>query len=184
MFPLRRRFQRSPARANGFSLVEALVSSFLLMLAVSQSLSIFGTTLSALGKSRLRDSLNAAIHADLEAVRNQVADWALEAPGDGLIRYAPGSTSCEENQLAQALLSDKRTESTPQLPEESTLDLSGSSVPTPGLLVTRTIKPVGIDDSSSGDGNLIEVGYSTNANSLISIKRKSILMIPAQGWCS
>ena len=184
MFPLRKRFQRSPARANGFSLVEALVSSFLLMLAVSQSLSIFGTTLSAMGKSRLRDSLNAAIHADLEAVRNQVADWALETPADGLTSYAPDSNSCDSNQLATALLDDKRAESTPQLVASTTLDLTASSIPTPGLAITRTIKPVGTADKSSGDGNLLEVDYSTNTNRLISIKRKSILMIPAQGWCS
>ena len=160
------------------------MSSFLLMLAVSQSLSIFGTTLSAMGKSRLRDSLNTAIHADLEAVRNQVADWALETPADGLTSYSPDSTSCDSNQLAAALLIDKRAESTPQLVASTTLDLTGSSISTPGLAITRTIKPVSTADNSSGDGNLIEVDYTTNTNSLISIKRKSVLLIPAQGWCS
>lgn len=183
MFRLRKPLRRSQARANGFSLVEALVSSFLLMLAVSQSMSIFGTTLSAMGKSRLRDSLNAAIHADLESVRDQVADWAL-IPDGGLTSYAPDNTGCDSNQLATALLDDKRTESTPQLLASATLDLTGSSVPAPNLAVTRTIKPLSTTDSSSGDGNLIEVFYSTNDNSLISISRKSILMIPAQGWCS
>ena len=72
---------------QGFSLVEALVASFLLMFTVSQSLRVFSTTMDTIGKSRLRDSLNAAIHADLEEVRNEVADWATDTSREGMTRY-------------------------------------------------------------------------------------------------
>ena len=170
----------------GFSLVEALVSSFLLMLAVSQSLRVFGFTMTALGASRIRDGLNAAIHADLEAVRNEVATWRLDTSVDGMTAYnlQGYSEACKTNTLATELLKDKREGSPSMLVETvPAISLGGSSVPSKGSSVKRDITVFARTEGGSGDGNLIQVAYATNPGSVVSIERKAVISIPAQGWC-
>jgi len=166
----------------GFSLVEALISSFLLMLAVSQSLNVFGLTMNALGLSRIRDGLNAAIHADLEAVRNEVASWRLDTSVDGMTAYnlQDYSEDCKTNKLAEKLLDEKDATLLAIVPA---IDLGGSSVPSKGSSVKRVINVFSRPDGGSGDGNLIQVAYSTNPGSVVSIERKAVISIPAQGWC-
>ena len=183
--------RRSPKRSGsseqaGFSLVEALVASFLLMLAVSQSLSVFGITMNALGASRIRDGLNAAIHADLEAVRNEVATWRLDTSVDGMTAYnlQGYSEACKTNTLATELLTDKRAQSPSMLASSvSAISLGDSSVPSKGSSVRRDITVFARTDGGSGDGNLIQVAYATNPGSVVSIERKAVISIPAQGWC-
>ena len=170
----------------GFSLVEALVSSFLLMLAVSQSLRVFGFTMTALGASRIRDGLNAAIHADLEAVRNEVATWRLDTSVDGMTAYnlQGYSEACKTNTLGTELLADKRAQSPSTLEASvSAISLGDSSVPSKGSSVKRDITVFARTDGGSGDGNLIQVAYATNSGSVVSIERKALISIPAQGWC-
>ena len=183
--------RRSPKSSGsfqqaGFSLVEALVSSFLLMLAVSQSLNVFGLTMNALGASRIRDGLNAAIHADLEAVRNEVATWRLDTSVDGMTAYnlQGYSEACKTNTLATELLADKRAQSPSTLEASvSAISLGDSSVPSKGSSVRRDITVFARTDGGSGDGNLIQVAYATNSGSVVSIERKAVISIPAQGWC-
>lgn len=177
----RARISRSHGDSAGFSLVEALVSSFLLLLAVSQSLSLFGTTMSALGKARLRDSLNAAIHANLEQVRHDVESWQLTASNDGLTTYTPNTQSCADSSLASLLLAQKRADNEFL---DGPLDLSQLGVPLQGLQVNRTITILGGISSATENGNLLEVRYATPEGSLINVERKAVLVTPAQGWCS
>lgn len=174
----------APLDQVGFTLVEALVASFLLMLAVSQSLRIFGVTMNAIGESRIRDSLNAAIHADLESIRNEVSTWKLDTSIDGMTTYnlSGYEEACKTNTLATELLDEKRELS--KLPAgPSSINLGNSSIPFQGSSVSRTINVFSRTDSGSGDGNLIEVSYITNSGSIVSIERRAVISIPAQGWC-
>jgi len=170
-------------RAGGFSLVEALVASFLLMLAVSQSMSIFGVTMTALGNSRLRDSLNAAVHADLESVRNEISSWASNSNIDGMISYNPDVQACKTNQLAQKLINDNINND--KLKTVNSISIE-TSTPLYGSIISRTTKVFssGSTTPSPGEGNLIDVIYQSNSSSPIKIERRSILSIPAQGWCN
>ena len=170
-------------QSSGFSMVETLVSSTLLMLAVTQSLSLFGTTMDSLGKSQLRDSLNAFIHADLERVRNSISTWQLDTSIDGITTYTPDKEACQTNSLADKLLTEKRALSPAELEASKTLDLSNTTIKLRGASITRTIDIFGRNVSRLGDSNLIDIQYATNASSLISIKRRAVISIPAQGWC-
>ena len=166
----------------GFSLVEALVASFLLMLSVSQSLSIFGTTMSALGTSRLRDSLNAAVHADLESVRNEIGSWSANNNIDGMISYAPDAIACKTNTLASKLIEDNAGNA--KLVSIDPIRIN-TSIPLRGITIKRETKVFssGLNAANQGEGNLVDVSYASSANSFVKIERRSILSIPAQGWC-
>lgn len=161
-------------KAAGFSQVEVLVGSALLMLAASQSLSLFSTSLQATGKAQLRDGLNAAIHSDLELVRHQVADWARGSSTDGQLSYAPSAASCSQANLGTALLAEK----TSTLPATGNLDMSSAPLQLRGITINRSISTV------PGNANLLQVSYSTASNSPISVAQTTTLKIPAQGWCA
>jgi len=168
------RWLRRMRKAAGFSQVEVLVGSALLMLAASQSLSLFSTSLQATGKAQLRDGLNAAIHSDLELVRHQVADWARGSSTDGQLSYAPSATACSQANLGTALLTEKAS----ALPATGSLDLSSAPQQLRGITIHRSISTV------SGNANLLQVSYSTGSNSPISVTQTTTLKIPAQGWCA
>ena len=168
------RWLRRMREAAGFSQVEALVGSALLMMAASQSLSVFSTSLQATGKAKVRDGLNAAIHADLEQVRHQVADWASSTNTDEQLSYAPPLSACSQASLGTTLLLDKAS----QLPASSNLDLSTAPQRLRGITINRLISTV------AGNANLLQVSYSTGSNSPISVTQTATLAIPAQGWCS
>ena len=170
-------------QSAGFSMVETLVSSTLLMLAVTQSLSLFGTTMDSLGKSQLRDSLNAFIHADLERVRGSISTWELDNSIDGITAYTPDNEACQTNNLANILLTEKRSLSPAQLEASKLLDLSNTTISMRGSTITRTIEIFSRDAGHIGDSNLIDIKYRTDASSLISIERRAVISIPAQGWC-
>ena len=169
--------------ACGFSLVEALVASFVLMIAVSQSMSIFGVTMTALGTSRLRDSLNAAVHADLESVRNEISSWSSDSNIDGMISYNPDIQACKTNQLAQKLIGDNINNIKLKTVSSITIE---TTTPLHGSIISRTTRVFssGSSTPSPGEGNLIDVIYQSNPSSPIKIERRSILSIPAQGWCN
>ena len=170
-------------QSAGFSMVETLVSSTLLMLAVTQSLNLFGITMDSLGKSQLRDSLNAFIHADLERVRSSISTWELDNSIDGITTYTPDKGACQTNSLANKLLAEKRSLSPAQLEVSKLLDLSNTTISMRSSTITRTIDVFSRDVSQIGDSNLIDIKYSTNASSLIRIERRAVISIPAQGWC-
>jgi hypothetical protein len=160
--------------AAGFSQVEVLVGSALLMLAASQSLSLFSSSLQATGKAKLRDGLNAAIHSDLELVRHQVADWARGSSTDGQLSYAPSATACSQANLGTTLLIEK----TSTLPATGNLDMSNAPQQLRGITINRSIS------TAPGNANLLQVSYSTGSNSPISVTQTTTLKIPAQGWCA
>jgi len=166
----RHRRQRPPSD-GGFSLTEAMVSSVLLMLVVSQSAGLFSQSLNALGKARLRDSVNAAIAADLEQVRHEVFTWAANttASVDGQLSYSPIASACNAGTLASALLTDRSA----TLPAQSSV----TSHAVPGISIRRTIT---VDPS---DTNVLLVRYSTSGSNLVTVDQNTALVPPAQGWC-
>ena len=156
------------------TLTESLISSFILVGLATQTGHLFGDSIQALGKSRLSDNINAAIHRDIEDVRQLVSTWKADAliTTNGQLAYWPDETQCDYGTLTKALLS----ENTLSLPSSSTLDLSNASTTLRGIEVTRTIGTV------VGNTNLIQVNYSTNSNSSLKTEVSTTLAIPAQGW--
>lgn len=171
--PLNPRSARDPKHSGGFSQVEALIASAVLMMTVSQSTALFTNTMQATGKAKLRDGVNAAVNADLERVRHEVSKWALSSTTDGQLAYNPDATACAKGTLAQALLTDRSSE----LPVVSTVDLTGVPIRQGNVVINRTIT-VPADNT-----NLIAINYATAANSPISLKLNTTLVTPAQGWC-
>ena len=160
---------------GGVGLVDAMVSSSILMLIVSQSAGLFGQSMNAISEGRLRDGLNAAISADMELVRESVADWASETSMGGQLTYAPDAATCDAGTLGQALLADPDSGLSTGT---STVSLSGVPTPLQGITIERTIT---VDPSNS---NLIHVSYSTSAESSMSVEQNTTLGTPAQGWCA
>lgn len=159
--------------AGGVGLVDAMVSSSILMVIVSQSAGLFGNSMNAISNSKLRDGLNAAISADLELVRHEVADWASAENVDGQIRYNPDEASCSSGTLGETLLAAKSNE----LPVASTIDLSDAPTTLQGVTISRAIE---VDPSNK---NLIRISYTTSDGSSINVKQNTTLTTPAQGWC-
>ena len=170
---MRRRRRHKHPKSDGFSQVEALVASAVLMVAVSQSLNLNGSTLRATGKAQLRDGLNAAINADLEQIRHTIASWAQSERSDGQLAYAPSAQACESGSLGTALLAAQGT----ALPGANILDTSNAPTRVKAIRIQRTIS------TSPGNSNLIVVSYATGSDSPVSIRQQTTLAIPAQGWC-
>jgi Tfp pilus assembly protein PilV len=171
--PLKIQTPRQRTRSAGFSQVEAMVASAILMITVTQSTSLFTNSLQATGKAKLRDGVNAAVNADLERVRNEVSKWATSTNSDGQLAYNPSAAACSSGTLGQTLLTDRAN----QLPVASTVDLAGVPMRQGPVVVNRSISV------PSDNKNLIAISYSTTANSPISLKLNTTLTTPAQGWC-
>lgn len=159
---------------GGVGLVDAMVSSSILMVIVSQSLGLFGNSMNALSRSKLRDGLNAAISADLEQVRHEVSDWASTTTVDGQMSYAPGDAACTAGTLAEALLAAKSA----TLPVASAIDLSSAPTQLRGTTINRSIS---VDPTNK---NLLRISYATADGSPISVSQNTTLSTPAQGWCA
>ena len=160
---------------GGVGLVDAMVSSSILMLIVSQSAGLFGQSMNALSKGRLRDGLNAAISADMELVRKSVAEWASDTSMGGQLTYAPDPATCDAGTLGQALLADP---SSGLSTGTSTVSLNGPPTPPQGISIERT---VAVDPNNP---NLIHVSYATNAGSSMNVEQNATFATPAQGWCA
>ena len=158
---------------GGLGLVDAMVSSSILMVIATQSLGLVGNSMSAMGKGQMRDGLNAAINADLELVRHNVASWAKSTTSDGQNTYNPDSSACDAGTLAAALLADTNSGL-----ESGTEPVSLANAPTKlqGVTVNRTIS---VDPENS---NLIKISYSTAGGS-IDVEQNASMVTPAQGWC-
>ena len=156
------------------TITESLVASAILMTMATQASQVFGDSMQAIGKSRLRDGINTSIQRDIEEIREIVSLWSVNSTGtDGQLSYDPPQSDCEESILATTLLSDESS----QLPASQALSLSNISSPLQGLQITRTIQTL------PGNENLILINYSTTGNSKIKTQVSTTISIPAQGWC-
>lgn len=159
---------------GGVGLVDAMVSSSILMVIVAQSTQLFGHSMDALGNGKLRDGLNAAISADLELVRHEVSDWARHSGADGQLAYQPTDEACRSATLGESLLADKQA----QLPPSTSLDLTALSGDLKGVRVLRTMTV------APENRNLIKISYVTAPGSVVKVDHSAVLSPPAQGWCS
>jgi hypothetical protein len=161
--------------SGGVGLVDAMVSSSILMVIVSQSAGLFGNSMNALNSSQLRDGINGAISADIELVRQDVADWASESSMDGQLTYAPDVAECDAGTLGEALLNDQNSGLS-----SGTTQVSLRNAPNKlqGVQINRTIS---VDPDNA---NLIRISYVTADGSAISVNQSTTLATPAQGWCA
>lgn len=157
------------------TITESLIASVILMSIATQSSQVFGDSMQALGKSRLRDGVNTAIQRDIEEIREIISLWRVDTSmsTDGQLSYMPPQSDCEDSVLATTLLYEESV----RLPESQTLDLSNISTPLRGLQITRTIRVLPENE------NLILLEYSTPGSSTINTQANATLSIPAQGWC-
>lgn len=156
------------------TITESLVASAILMTMATQASQVFGDSIQAIGKSRLRDGINTSIQRDIEEIREIVSLWSINTTGtDGQLSYDPPQSDCENSILAKTLLSDKSS----QLPASQVLNLSNIPSPLQGLQITRTIQTL------PGNENLILINYSTTGHSKIKTQVSTTMSIPAQGWC-
>ena len=161
--------------SGGVGLVDAMVSSSILMVIVSQSAGLFGASMNAIGNGQLRDGLNAAISADMELVRQDVAGWASDSSMDGQLTYDPDPTVCDAGELGKALLEDADSGLSSGTTEVS---LSGAPTKLQGVTINRTIS---VDPDNK---NLIRISYATADGSAIKVNQSTTLATPAQGWCA
>lgn len=161
--------------SGGVGLVDAMMSTTILMVIVSQSAGLFGNSMNALNKSQLRDGINGAISADIELVRHDVANWAKDSSMDGQLRYSPSAEQCDGDSLGSALLAD-----TTSGLSAGTTRVSMANAPTKlqGIQINRTIS---VDPDNA---NLIKISYATANGSAISVNQSTTLSTPAQGWCA
>ena len=156
------------------TITESLVASAILMTMATQASQVFGDSMQAIGRSRLRDGINTSIQRDIEEIREIVALWSVNTMGtDGQLSYEPPPSDCEKSSLGTTLLSNQST----QLPASKALNLSNISTPLRGLIITRKIETLPDNE------NLILINYSTTGNLYIKTQVSTILSIPAQGWC-
>ena len=156
------------------TITESLVASAILMTTATQASQVFGDSMQAIGKSRLRDGINTSIQRDIEEIREIVSLWSVNTMGtDGQLSYDPPQADCEDSILATTLLSDQSS----QLPASQVLNLSNISTPLQGLQITRNIGTL------PGSENLIHLNYSTSGHSKIKTQVSTTMSIPAQGWC-
>ena len=170
-----RKIKNIKANSNGFSLPEAMISSVLLLMVVNQSASLYNTSVKSLNGAQLRDGVDAAVFADLEAVRQEVFEWAQDSNTvDGQLSYSPPVDDCKNKSLATTLVSELSIE---LQPAGSTVDLTYINTPISNLTVTRTI------NVDSENGNLINIQYQSSGNSNLTVNKATTLLPPAQGWC-
>ena len=63
------------------TITESLVASAILMTMATQSSQVFGDSMQAIGKSRLRDGINTSIQRDIEKTREIVSLWSVNSMG-------------------------------------------------------------------------------------------------------
>ena len=163
------------------TITESLIASVILMSIATQSSQVFGDSMQALGKSRLRDGVNTAIQRDIEEIREIISLWKVDTTMsiDGQLSYTPPQSDCEDSTLATTLLVDESA----RLPASRALDLSNITTPLKGLQITRTIGTLPGNGTRPENENLILVKYSTPGSSTINTQASTTLSIPAQGWC-
>jgi len=142
--------------SGGVGLPEALVSSTILMAMVASASGVFSNSMSAVNQSQIQDSLNAAVTANIEEVRN---DLASEFLNSGTGQYEPTTSDLGADFLTTLTDEDSDEEGVQKL-----LNIGGQQV-------QRTI---------TADGHTIEITYTHVAEAQ---QISSTTMIsPAAGW--
>lgn len=152
---------------EGFNLVELVVASVLLIVALVAISDVFTTFSRNFTSSRLRDGLSALISRDLENLRGRVAAYGSPTTTGGRVEYTPSTSICATATLAE----DMVTANTGTFPANSTITAPAQLR---SVVVNRTI---------TATGNRLQVSYATANGSPISLNLQATLVPPAQSWC-
>ncbi len=155
---------------GGVGLPEALVSSTILMAMVGGASGFFANSMGAVNNSQIQDALNAGIHANIEEVRNDLANHDFNA---AIGTYSPTAAS---GGIGQDFINDSNYTDDDENPSngiQTQLSIAGETV-------NRIITP---------DGNSITIKYvyeekgGTTSGSTSTIQSTS-MVAPAAGWLS
>ena len=144
--------------SGGVGLPEALVSSTILMAMVASASGVFSNSMSAVNQSQIQDSLNAAVTANVEEVRN---DLASQFPQSDAGEYDLTALSSD---LGAAFLTTLADEDSAQDGVQTLLNVGDQQV-------QRTI---------TADGHTIEITY-THVGEAEQISSTTMIS-PAAGW--
>ena len=148
---------------GGVGLPEALVSSCIMMCMISGASGMFANSMETMGDSQIRDALNSGLNANIESVRHELSQYALDEHGI----YSPDENVNHDNLGAKFLAHPETDLGTDrnQAAGLQTIEKIG------GMDVNRTI-------TAAKDG--ITVTYTYDG---VEIQSTS-MVAPASGWLS
>jgi len=157
--------------SGGVTLPEAMVTSTLLMVLVSQSTGLFADSIDGLRKSRVRDGLNALIAEDIELVRHEVSKFR-SSQASGQISFNPTNSDASAG-LGNNFLSEMGGNGSVLIE-----DLPNAGFPEylDGVTITRSIS------SDPDHPHLIRVSYTTEGHDSVQTTNSTDMVFPAQGW--
>jgi len=150
--------------SGGVGLPEAMVSSTILMAMVGGACGCFANSMGAVSNSQIQDALNAGIHANIEEVRNDLAQHDFNA---AIGTYTP---TADSGAIGQAFM-----------------DSSGyaDDNDVEGIQTTLTIGGETVIRDIQANGNSIEVTYTyTDDGGSTSTVQSTSMVAPATGWLS
>ncbi len=155
--------------AGGVGLPEAMVSSTILMVMVSGAFGCFANSMGAVNNSQIQDALNAGIHANIEEVRNDLANHNFDS-----------STGTYQPTVASNIGQDFLSSSGYIDDDGNSTNGIQTKIPLGNETVTRIIE---------ADGNSITVTYtyeetSGSSSGSTSTLRETSMVAPAAGWLS
>ncbi len=152
------------ALSGGVGLPEALVSSTILMAMVSAACGSFVNSMGAVSNSQIQDALNAKIHANIEQVRSDLANFDFN---EDIGTYTPRAAS---GAIGQSFISNSGYS-----------DNNAAK----GLQETLKIGEVEVIRDIQANGNSIELTYTyTEEGGSESTVQSTSMVAPAAGWLS
>jgi len=177
----RHRPARNPRRRQsaGITLPEVMVSSVILVTVVATSLQLTGSSITGMGRSKLRGQVDSAIATRMEDLRSHAFEYLCAT-----------DAGCQAEHLSQELDYDDSANKTvlknlcktqglgaglrAYVNSQHSSDLQPFSVP-------GTMPPTTITPTLQAEGNRLNVTYVANTAPPISVA--STLVPHAQGWC-
>lgn len=154
----------------GLSLPEVLISSFILVLVVFNSVRMTTNALSGMGRSKSRTLIDASVARKIETLRKRSFDFLCTqgCSNDELtkaLKYDLSSLKplCETKRLGQAFLNNL------------------SATDKPETFIVATIPPVTVNVTYTAEQNHLNISYSASTKPELAL---STTLVPhAQGWC-
>ena len=177
----RHQTQHNPHRckAAGITLPEVMVSSVILVTTVATSLQLTGTSITGMGRSKLRGQVDSAIATRMEDLRSHAFEYLCAT-----------DAGCQDEHLSQELDYDDSTNKTALKNLCKTQGLGAGllayvnnqhSSDMQPFIVPGTLPPTTITPTAQAEGNRLNVTYVANTVPPVSVA--STLVPHAQGWC-
>jgi type II secretory pathway pseudopilin PulG len=195
-------------QSNGFTIVEIIIAAVLFLIVLAGIVPSFLRSINVSNKQAIRDALDAAIATDLGWIRDSSKLWYCQsgpypAPPTGTkfgcvssssaLNYMPAISNvtgsayltfkgfCNSSSLASQFISEGNASAMatnrPNPLQTASISLSMSGAPSiaAGAVINRTI--------TIGDGNRLDILYSTPNGAAVPISRDSSVYIEAASWC-